>query len=127
MARRKGKKIEHDEIVRLFGARLREMRRSRGMTQAQLAEKAQVTVSYVGRLEAGGAAPGIDLVGRLATALGTTVAELLPTSAPPDTLAVLRSQAKRLFEELLAVADRETLLMLNPLLARLVEGQARSR
>jgi hypothetical protein len=39
----------------------------------------------------------------------------------------LRSQAKGLFTELLANADRETLLMLNPLLVRLVEGLSRSR
>jgi transcriptional regulator with XRE-family HTH domain len=126
MAKRRGK-IEHDAIVRLFGARLRELRHSRGMTQAQLAERAQVTVSYVGRLEAGGAAPGIDLVGRLASALGATAAELLPAAEAPDTLAMLRSQARGLFDELLAGADRETLLMLTPLLARLVEGLSRSR
>jgi transcriptional regulator with XRE-family HTH domain len=126
MAKNKGK-IDHDEIVRLFGVRLRELRHSRGMTQAQLAEKAVITVSYVGRLEAGGAAPGIDLVARLAAALGATVAELLPVVPSSDTMALLRSRAKGLFDELLAGADRETLLMLNPLLARLVEGQSRSR
>lgn len=32
-----------------------------------------------------------------------------------------------LFDSLLAAADRETLLMLNPLLARLVQGSERSR
>ena len=47
------------EIVRLFAARLREVRHSRGMTQADLARRAHVTTSYVGRLESGGAAPGI--------------------------------------------------------------------
>lgn len=51
----------------------------------------------------------------------------LPTSASPDTQAVLRDQAKRLFEALVQAADRETLLMLNPLLARLVESTNRSR
>ncbi len=126
MARRKPK-IQHDAIVQRFAARLRELRHSRGLTQADLAERAQVTTSYVGRLEQGGAAPGIDLVERLAAALGTTVADLLPASAPPDTDRVLREQAKRLFETLLQAADRETLSMLNPLLARLVESATRSR
>src|SRR6185369_16811457 len=109
MGKKQGK-IEHDQIVRLFGVRLRELRHSRGMTQAQVAEKAQVTVSYVGRLEAGGAAPGIDLVARLAVALGVTLGELLPTLPTPDTLGLLRSRARALFDELLAGADRETLL-----------------
>jgi transcriptional regulator with XRE-family HTH domain len=114
-------------IVRRFGARLREVRLSRGMTQAQLAEKAQVTTTYIGRLEGGGAAPGIDLVERLATALATTVADLLPASDPPETMELLRSQTKGLVGTLLEKADRETLLMLNPMLARIVESLSKSR
>lgn len=125
--KRKTTQIQHAEIVRLFAARLRELRHSRGLTQAQLADKAQITTSYVGRLEAGGAAPGVDLVDRLAKALGTTVNDLLPTEAPPDTDEVLRQQARSLFDALLQNADRETLLMLNPLLARLGESPTRKR
>jgi transcriptional regulator with XRE-family HTH domain len=120
-------RIKHAEIVGLFAARLREARHSRGMTQAELARQGHVTASYIGRLEGGGAAPGIDLVDRLAQALGTTVADLLPTTSPPDTLAVLKEQAQRLFGTLLQSADRETLLMLNPLLARLNESANRTR
>lgn len=126
MAKRK-RRIAHAEIVRLFAERLRETRRSRGMTQAELARLASITVSYIWKLESGGAAPGIDLVERLARALGTTLADLLPTEPVPDTLAVLRSQAQRHFEMILQTADREALLMLNPLLARLAEAPDRSR
>jgi hypothetical protein len=64
---------------------------------------------------------------RLAQSLGTTVTDLLPAAPPVDTVAVLKEQAQRLFDALLRSADRETLLMLNPLLARLVESSARSR
>src|SRR5205823_8138284 len=60
MAKRKPR-IQHAEVVGLFAARLREVRRSRGLTQAELAQRATVTASYVWRLESGGAAPGIDL------------------------------------------------------------------
>ena len=45
--------MQHDEIVRLFADRLREIRRSRGMTQAELARQTSLTVSYVSRLETG--------------------------------------------------------------------------
>jgi transcriptional regulator with XRE-family HTH domain len=127
MAKRRKRRIEQDEAVRLFAARLREVRRSRGMTQAELSRRAHVTPSYIWRLESGGAAPGIDLVARLARALGTTSHDLMPEAAPPDTMAVLREQARGLFDALLAAADRETLLMLNPLLARLVEASERRR
>lgn len=126
MSKRK-KRIEYAEIVRLFAAKLRELRHSRGLTQAELARQAHVTTSYIGRLEAGGAAPGIDLADRLAKALGTTVNDLLPTSASPDTQAVLRDQARRLFDSLIQAADREALQMLCPLLARLNESMNRSR
>jgi len=126
MAKRK-KRVEHSEIVRLFAARLRELRHSRGMTQAELARHAHVTTSYIGRLEAGGAAPGIDLVDRLARALGTIMTDLLPISASPDTQAALRDQARRLAEALIQAADKEMLMMLCPLLARLNESMNRSR
>ena len=120
-------RIQHAQIVAQFAARLRELRLSRGMTQAELGSAAKITTSYVGRLEAGWAAPGIDLVQRLAVALGTTVHDLLPTETAPDTEAVLKKRAKTLFESLLERADRETLQMLCPLLARLGESPTRRR
>src|SRR5437764_9219643 len=93
MAKRRKARIEQDEAVRLFAARLREVRRSRGMTQAELSRRAHVTSSYIWRLESGGAAPGIDLVARLAEALGASSHDLMPLAASPDTLALLREQA----------------------------------
>ncbi len=126
MAKRKPR-VRQAEIVDLFASRLRELRQSRGMTQAELARQAHVTVSYIWRLESGGAAPGIDLVDRLARALGTTLTELLPTTAPSDPMPVLREQASKLFETVLQAANQETLLMLNPLLAGVAESLARRR
>lgn len=121
MAKRKTT-IRHAEIVQRFATRLRELRRSRGMTQLELARHAHVTVSYIWKLESAGAAPGIDLLDRLAAALATTAGDLLPPTTPPDTLALLRTQARHLFNALLESADRETLLMLNPLLVKLSGG-----
>jgi transcriptional regulator with XRE-family HTH domain len=118
MARKK--QIEHDPIVSRFGRRLRELRASRGLTQAQLAESAGVTVSYITRLEAGYYAPGIDLVQKLATALGTSAADLLPTEdPPPDAVAVLRERARTLFEGLVAAEDQAALSLLVQLLDQL--------
>ena len=53
--------------------------------------------------------------------MGTTSADLLPTSPAPDTHAALKDQAKRLFDGLIEVADRESLQMLCPLLRMFVE------
>lgn len=121
MPRRPKKQIDHDPIVARFGQRLRELRATRGMTQVQLAEQAAVTLSYITRLESGASAPGIDLVARLAAALGTTAADLLPVTVPPDDLRVLRQQAKRLFDNIVQTEDRQTLSFLNQFLSRLSE------
>jgi transcriptional regulator with XRE-family HTH domain len=92
------------------------------LTQLELARRASVTTSYIGRLEAAGAAPGIDLLARLSDALGCPVGDLLPVADPPDTDAMLRERATELFSNVLRAADREMLMMLNPLLARLVDS-----
>lgn len=126
MSKRK-KQIRHAEIVDRFAARLRELRASRGFTQAELASQAKTTTSYVGRLESGAVAPGIDLLERLASALGTSSHELLPVEDAPDTTEALKLRAGELFEKLVDSADRETLLMLCPLLARLGESPTRRK
>jgi transcriptional regulator with XRE-family HTH domain len=97
------------------------------MTQVELARTARVTQSYIYRLESALVAPGIDLVERIATALGTTVHDLLPIGEAPDSVAILNERAEKLFEALKESADRETLLMLCPLLARLAESPTRRR
>ena len=121
----RGRRVRQAEIVRAFAARLREVRLSRGLTQAELGRRAGATASYVGRLEAAAVAPGIDLLGRLAAALGTAAADLLPEAEPPDEAAALRGEDRRLAAELVEAADRDALRMLNPLLARLLESVAR--
>src|SRR5258708_35185597 len=90
--------IRHDAIVTAFADKLRQIRRSRGMTQRALARVAHVTESYISRLENGAIAPGIDLVARLARALGTQSGELLPSAEVPDDISRggASQQAKRL-------------------------------
>src|SRR5436305_555244 len=104
------KTIRHDPIVARFGQRLRELRLARGLSQAELASRAAITTNYISRLEGGGAAPGIDLVARLASALGVPLPDLLPTTPSPDELAVTRQQVKKLFDGLLQTDDRAVLL-----------------
>src|SRR5688500_18195555 len=84
MGNKRKTKIEHEEVVERFARRLRELRAERGLTQAELAEKAEVTATYVSKLESAGAAPGIDLVEKLATALGVGIADLIPLDSPDD-------------------------------------------
>lgn len=114
-------------MVGLFAARLRELRVSRGMTQAALAEAAGVAAPYLGRLERGQAAPGIDLADRLAAALGVPLAEMFPPAGPRDAPGLLAAQARRNLEALLRVANPAVLAVVNPLLAMIADSVRRSR
>jgi transcriptional regulator with XRE-family HTH domain len=127
MAKKRKARIEHDAVVRRFADRLRGLRAERGMTQAELAARAKVTATYVSKLEGGGAAPGIDLVVKLAAALGIGVTDLLPDTAPGDQLAVSRERARELFEDVLGVADQQTFALLNPFLGLLIESSSKRR
>lgn len=119
------KQISHDEIVTRFGRKLQELRVERGMSQTELATRASCTTNYISRLEGGGAAPGIDLVARLAKALGVTIAELLPTDEVPEKLSVMRERAKELFDDLVGSKEEAELVLLVQLLARLSEATNR--
>ena len=123
MPARKKQRVQHAEIVQRFSRALRTRRLSAGLTQAELARQSHVTTSYITRLERAMSAPGIDLVDRLAQALGCTVSDLLPTSDPPDQTGVLRDQVRRLSEELTAESDAVTLSLAAQLLARLASSE----
>lgn len=125
MGKRETKK--RDQVVRRFAERLRQLRVLRGITQADLAAEAEVSVSYVSELESGDTSPGLDLVARLAKALGTTLIDLLPGDNEPESMDELKERSRRSFEELLKVADREALLTLAPILSLLIESSGRRR
>jgi transcriptional regulator with XRE-family HTH domain len=60
-----------------LGQVVRELRERQGLTQAQLAERAQLAMSYVTLLEAGQQANlSPSALGRLARALGVTTKQL---------------------------------------------------
>ncbi len=59
-----------------FGHRLRELRRERGLSQSELAERAQVTPEFVSRLERSRVGPSLPAISRLARALGVAPREL---------------------------------------------------
>ncbi|WP_073950740.1 helix-turn-helix domain-containing protein [Streptomyces kebangsaanensis] len=57
----------------LLGKAVRDRRTALGMTQTQLAARADMTQAAISRLEQGGATPTIPLLERLATALDSTL------------------------------------------------------
>jgi len=64
-------------LQRELGDRVRERRHELELTQAELAERAEMHYSYVGALESGVRNPSIDLVARLARALEIDLGDLV--------------------------------------------------
>ncbi|WP_062133366.1 helix-turn-helix domain-containing protein [Demequina aestuarii] len=87
---------EQREQARELGQRLRALRRMRGMTLVQLAEKAELSHSFLSQIERGRAMPSIGSLGRIAHAVGTSQIELLtPPSAPTRSNVVPTAAAPR--------------------------------
>jgi len=57
--------------------RIRKLRAEQGLTQEQLARKANVSLGYLARLETGHHDPKLSTLLRIARALGVSVTELL--------------------------------------------------
>jgi transcriptional regulator with XRE-family HTH domain len=64
-------------VAASFGSVLRASRQAAGISQEELASRAGLHRTYVSLMERGHRAPSIEVVRQLATALGTTMAELI--------------------------------------------------
>jgi transcriptional regulator with XRE-family HTH domain len=60
-----------------MGARIRRLRKGKGMSQAILAKRAHLTRVYITRLEAGRQDPSLSTINALAKGLGVPVTALL--------------------------------------------------
>lgn len=60
-----------------FNERLRAIRKEKGMTQAELAEKAGIAVNSVRLYEAGARLPKLDTIARMAVAMGLSANDLI--------------------------------------------------
>jgi transcriptional regulator with XRE-family HTH domain len=68
--------IKDDEVIKAFGRRLRDLRVSKGLSQEQLANEAEIPLSQVGRIERGEINPTLSTISALAKALNTHIQEL---------------------------------------------------
>lgn len=65
------------EIREAFAKNLRLARQNEGLSQEELAHRAQIDRTYVSSLERGIYSPTIDVVEKLASSLGMSAADLL--------------------------------------------------
>jgi transcriptional regulator with XRE-family HTH domain len=64
-----------------LGGRVRTVRRSKGLSQRELARRAGLTEPFLSRVENAHAEPSVRTLGRLATAMNVTVGDLLGLGA----------------------------------------------
>jgi transcriptional regulator with XRE-family HTH domain len=63
--------------AQLFGRRLRELRKARGLTQEALAEAADLSGNYISDLELGLKVPSLTIIVRLSQALDVAAGDVL--------------------------------------------------
>ena len=81
--------------MKQFGEHLRALRKARGLSQAELGEQASVNDKYLGEVERGEGNPSLDVLLRLARALGVDVTVLIGDEVTRLTLEQLRAEAVR--------------------------------
>jgi transcriptional regulator with XRE-family HTH domain len=102
---------KHD-IYRHFGTRIKELRKLKSLTQADLAELIGKTEDTVSNIERGFAGTGLDTIMSLAESLDVHVSELFTS---PDKTRKKTNTSAPLMEQLIALAgqlDEHTLSIL---------------
>jgi transcriptional regulator with XRE-family HTH domain len=64
------------DLKKQFGGKIKELRKQKGLKQAELAERIEVTVDFISLVERGIYAPSFKNIEKLADAFGVPVAEL---------------------------------------------------
>ncbi|MDX2377669.1 XRE family transcriptional regulator [Microbacterium sp. LRZ72] len=94
-AGRRARRADIDESARALGARIRALRKQRGMTLTQAASEAGLSHSFLSQVERGLERLSMVSLFRVANALGTTQQDLLtedPPERPPGSYHVYRQQ-----------------------------------
>lgn len=104
-----GKKARGSKAVRLFGLRVRMLRKRAGMTQADLAHRIGCDISHVGAIERGQRAANVRTAELIAGALKAPVGTLFDFSHVREESDLAQRLRDRL-ETLLRAGDRKVLL-----------------
>jgi len=65
------------DYAKLIGENIRTLRRDRGLSQEQLALRAEINASYMGQVERGEKNPTIDVLGKISQALQIPLEKLV--------------------------------------------------
>jgi transcriptional regulator with XRE-family HTH domain len=101
------------DLLPKLGTRLKEIRKTRGLTQEALAEQVDLSPQYLSRLEGGHQSPSLETVARLAEALDLELSELFDFGHL-GTVKEVRVRLRKLIQE---SSEEELRLALKLLLA----------
>ena len=86
------------DVPRRLGKRICDVRKGRGVTQEGLAEQIEITPQYLSRIEGGHQSPSVEMLAKLAEALGVELWELFDFG-PPQTLKELRKAVTKVTQD----------------------------
>ena len=81
-----------------LGKRIRKLREKAGLTQEQLAEKAELSLKHLGELERGRGNPSLSSIEHLARALGLPFVEICDCEHERLSVTQLRTELHRLID-----------------------------
>ena len=71
--------LERQEDLKIFGLRVRELRRKSKLTQSELAEKIGLSTNFIGMVERGERNTSVDKIFKLAKAFNISLAQFFET------------------------------------------------
>jgi transcriptional regulator with XRE-family HTH domain len=101
-----------------FGSRLRSVRKAHKLKIGQLADRVDIGVKHLGRLERGEKHPSFELIIALAQAMNVSPATFFEFDSPQTDPKILRKQ----LDQLLAERDAKQLLQVQRLLRALFDS-----
>lgn len=66
-----------NKFARYIGENIRTLRKSKGLSQEQLALRAEINASYMGQVERGEKSPTIDVLAKIASALNCPLEQIV--------------------------------------------------
>jgi|SRR5579871_2215339 len=88
-----------DDQPKLFGKRVRTIRKAEGITQEDTAERAKIHPKYLGEIERGEKRPSFEAIVALADALGTSPAAFFRFDKEENSEKVLRKKIEGLISK----------------------------
>ncbi len=88
-----------EDIKRRFGKQLKQLRTQQGLTQQQLAERADVSISFLGNIERGAKSPTIDTMQKLSHALHVPLVTLVGFETEEEDTTCKRTQMCEILRE----------------------------